>query len=92
MLLVNAIVEQQTEAGTGIDPKVVAALWTNHLVVFKGLAPNDLAATIALLPKAFGANVLFSIAAAFHRRLLSSEPRHCEQNHGSMRGEAGHSL
>lgn len=80
MLLVRAVVKQQSETVSGTDTKVVAALGADLLIFFYGFAPDDLAASLTLLPQPFRADILFSVRCrdSFDGGLLPREPGHAK--------------
>jgi hypothetical protein len=69
-LLILAVVKQDAEARSRINPEVMFALGAYLQILVESLLPNHLAAMLTLQPEPFGANMTL---AAF-RGFISSRP------------------
>ena len=80
------------QAVAGANAEVVSAFWTHMLVLLHCFTPDDLIASVALLPEAFGLYRFLAVgkrAAVFDGGLLPVEPCHGNRIYGSMRAVPG---
>ena len=76
------VVEEQLEAGDGVDAAVRAALGADVPVGLEVLLPDDLAAAFALLPQTFGSDPAFLISQFGELVVIPFVP--LEPRHGNL--------